>query len=228
MIGGKGAAKDEVLDLVTLTFELNRPADRALRESGISKPPKGVKITRDSTAAYRVEGTDSDDALVPNRGPAKYDLALEALKSQLKTFDSVPLAVELAEGLGAAKQGSGIAEGIVPRVREELIPALAEGDQASVTELANQMDAAFNDPSATADPPDVIEILRPFLPRLIYFDDTVDFVKDSISYAEVKADPSQHRTMINLATVANVDLLNEAEKDGHVRQRDSRLRGNTL
>ena len=221
-------APAEKIDLVSLTFELNRDATKALLDAGIEGPPQKLRITRDSTGTYVIRDPDSQDPLVPTRGPYRYGLALEALASRLETFGDTASASEIAANLRASQPGSGIAEKMIPRIRGEVIPALAEGDQQQLNELTSAMDQGIADPSATADPRDLRETLEPFLPRLIYFDEQVDFVKDSITYAEVKADASQHRTMINLATVAGVDLVKEADEGAHARQLHSRRSQQTL
>ncbi len=67
-----------------------------------------------------------------------------------------------------------------------------------------------------------MKIINKYLPKLIYFDETVDFVEDSVTYAEIKTNPSRHRTMINLASLADVNLLEIAKEHPHNRQRKSR------
>ncbi len=47
-------------------------------------------------------------------------------------------------------------------------------------------------------------------------------LKTPVTYAEIKTNPSRHRTMINLASLADVNLLEIAEENPHNRQRKSR------
>ncbi len=63
----------------------------------------------------------------------------------------------------------------------------------------------------------LLDVIEPYLPALIYFDDTIEFIDDSIAYEEAASDPNKFRTMINLAKLANIDLLQMSRMSGHER-----------
>ncbi len=216
------------LDLVALTFETTKASRTALNEAGVGKPPVRVRITRDSEGDYRVEDADSRELVVPQRGQEKFDVSRDDLVNALRERTETPEALGIADELENAQLGSGIAEGLIPRIIETVIPVLDEPNQVSLRALVHELEVAIAEPGATTDPPSAIDVLDPFIPQILYFDETVDFVQDSVTYAEVTADPSRHRTMVNLATMAGVDLIAVSAETAHSRQRSSRRAEATL
>ncbi len=224
----EGADSGATLDLVALTFDVNAAAATALREAG-AKPPKQVRVICDSANHYRVEDPSSGEAVELTRGPTRFEVAKTALADRLKAHTSdTAMAATLADGLETAQPGSGVAENTVPKIREEVLPHLTAEGQLAVEELVGQLESAIANPGEEVAPKDAIGVIDPFLPALIYFDEQVDFVQDSITYAEVSADATLHRTMINLATIAGIDLINIAGETAHKRQQYSREAQTTL
>jgi predicted ATP-dependent endonuclease of OLD family len=223
-----GADKTVVLDLVAATFRLNEAAAGALRASGVAKPPPEVRVTRNTQGEYRLDDPATGEELVATKGPLKFDVAKQTLAELLRGHTSVSVAAGLAASLEKALPGSGIAESTIERARTEVTPSLEAAEQQALEAAMVALEAEIATPGAEADPPDALEILDPYFPKVIYYDELVDFVQDSVSYAEVTADPGRHRTMINLATIADVPLLEIANADAHTRQRHSHTAQKTL
>jgi predicted ATPase len=222
------ADKSSVLDLVAATFKLNEPAAGALRAAGVAKPPATVRVTRNTQGEYRLDDPATGDELVTTKGPLKFDVAKQAVVDLLEAYTTVPVAAGLAASLAKALVGSGIAETTIQRARSEVAPSLPAEDQPALEAALAQLEVEVANPGTEADPLAAAEILDPYFPQLTYYDELVDFVQDSISYAEVTADPSRHRTMINLATIAGVPLLEIANADAHTRQQHSHKAQKTL
>ncbi len=215
----EGADPAGTLDLVALTFDVNDAAQTALGEAG-AKAPKQVRVIRNSANEYRVEDPSSGEAIEATRGPTRFEVSKDAVVENLKTHDEPAIAATLADALETAQPSSGIAENMIPTIREDVLPHLNTAEDQTVLEgLVGELESAIASPGEEVGPKETFDVIKAFLPALIYFDEQVDFVQDSITYAEVQADATNHRTMVNLATVAGVDLVKIADQDGHRRQR---------
>lgn len=224
----EGADAQTTLDLVALTLDVNDAAAAALREAG-AKAPKQVRVICNSDNQYRVEDPASGEAIEPTRGPTLFETAKSAVVKRLKTHAAeLAMAATLADGLETAQPGSGVAESTIAKIREEVLPHVTAEDQPALEELVGQLESTLANPAEEDAPGDAIDVLDRFFPDLIYFDEQVDFVQDSITYAEVNADATHHRTMINLATIAGIDLPNIAGETPHKRQQYSRKAEATL
>lgn len=225
----EGANTGETLDLVRITFDVPKEVATELRNEGIVDVPSTIRVTRDSNGEYTAaDATDPTKILAANREFRHYDNARAALVARLRELGDYPLATDLANELEAAEPDSGVAQSVVQRVRDETLPHVPGEQHESVHQLTAALEASIANPIERVSTEDVFEVLEPFVPRVIYFDDQVDFVQDSVTYAEVSADPSRHRTMINLAEVAGVDLIEVASLDPHRRQLQSRTAEHTL
>lgn len=223
------AGAQATLDLVAVTFDLNAPAATALREAGIAKVPKQVRVLCDSTNHYRIEDPLTGTELETTRGRGRYEVARDALIESLNLYESDALmAGTLAKGIRTAQPGSGVAEDAIPKIRADVLPHLTAVDQAVVEELVAELEGAMASPTDEMAPTPAIDVVTPYLPDLIYFDERVDFVQDAITYAEVTANPKANRTMINLANIAGVPLEDIATAGPHKRQQYSRESQQTL
>ena len=223
-----GADALATLDLVALTFEVNDAAAGALRVAG-AKDPKRIRLVANTASECRVEDPESGDPVEPSRGPTRFDGAKTALISNLEgRGDDGTVALALAGELGNAKPGSGIAASTISKIRDSLIPHLAADEQTTLEGLVVAMEQALSDPGEELEPESAIDVIRPFIPKLIYFDERVDFVQDAIKYEEVSADPGAHRTMINLASLAGIDLVRISGETPHKRLQLSQQAQKTL
>lgn len=228
-----GADPDVTLDLVALTFELTPPAAAVLHDAGVQVTDQ-IRIIRDSVGARRAEVPSTghlierDEQVLEPVDTTLLDAAKEAAAQYLRTHASaVPATAPLVDELLAAVPGTGTIEGAVQRLLTEVMPLVGPVEQGPLGELLTNVVAAATPPPKPP-PLDIYGLLRPYLPVLIYFDESVDFVRDAITYAEVAVDPAPHRTMINLATLAGIDLVQVATLTPHARQQASRVAEQTL
>jgi hypothetical protein len=224
----EGADASATLDLGALTFDVNDAAASALRAAA-AKAPKRVRVITNTASECRVEDAASGDLVEPSKGPTRFEAAKSSLLANLEDHgDEFTTAATLADELSGAQPGSGIAETTITKIRDTLMPDLSAEDQSTLEGLVAEMEQAVADPGQELEPEDAIDVIRPFLPELIYFDERVDFVQDSIKYEEVTADPDAHRTMINLATLAGINLERIAGEAPHKRQQYSQQAQTTL
>lgn len=194
----EGAERETVLDLVALTFRVNSASSNALRKAGIGKPPDTITIIRSSDGEYR--------------------LCSSNMKNKLLTAD--PLGLPQKTLPGQSEQTKPVDN--TSKSPLQIAPFTQSVSWLSLLKSIGEASFTLTNPSVATGPPIAFEVVEPYLPELIYFDERVDFVQDSITYAEVKADPTRHRTMINLATIAGIDLVEVANANAHMRQQYSR------
>jgi energy-coupling factor transporter ATP-binding protein EcfA2 len=221
------ADPDAVLDVVSLTFSLTQPARVALQKEGM-KPSDTVRITKNTDGQYRVENATSSALLEPSAGEPLFERRRRELEGFIREHGSLaPSQQGTLDELQALDPGSGLLPSFAINVRSNVIPHLPPDVQGQANQLLEELEQAAQN-GASTQLSRAYEVLEPHLPRLIYFDDTVDFIEDSVTYAEVAGDPQRHRTMINLASVAGIDLEGLAQQEPHDRQRQSRHVSETL
>jgi hypothetical protein len=87
-------------------------------------------------------------------------------------------------------------------IRGHVLAELTSEDQAPITALLDAFVAAAA--AAEEATETTTALILEALPKLIYFGDEVEGVPDRAVYAEITADPTAHRTIINLGSLAGI------------------------
>ena len=215
------------LDLVSLTFKVPRDVATHLRNQGAKKVPSTIRIIRSSDSKYRVEGADGEAVLEFNLDISPFDEPRQALLTWLQQWPDAARDQAAIDQLDDLQVGDPKPSAILDAIYSPLAPHLPA---ASIEEWNTQRSAiekGYN--LVSRKPKNELDLLAPYIPALIYFDDQIDFVRDDISYQEVVDSPENAKTMINLAKLAdNIDLLEVARSPLHVRQKLSRTAETTL
>jgi hypothetical protein len=214
-----GTLAGEPVPIATLKFavpqavreELKAAGLPALREVAIIRRSDGTRIVADSGTEQTVEPSDVVE---------EFDRVRDALVQRLrKPAMAEPHATHRDEALELLEEaewgGDAVHASVSGLLRDNVYPVLDGATQSEVDDLLRQFSEAEN----AERPPSAYELLRPYLPVIVYFDDRVDHLRDLVRYDEVaSAEGSEFRTMENLAQLAGVDLRKVASSDPHKRQ----------
>jgi len=214
-----GADKKEVLDLVSLTFEVPTSLALKLRSSEASKFPDRVRITRRSDSSYRVENAHDGLAIDRNQVsqlPEDYRENLQGLVELLSPYRTQPEVKIVyddlknsAEGLRLSQESGQLLQDDFPnRFPGEMYSKIASAIASLTSRPVNVVPV-----SKAVD----FQLVEPLIPRIMYFDETVEYLEDSVTYDVAASDPVKHRTMINLAKIAGFDLLSVKGSPSHDR-----------
>ena len=204
------ADKAAMLDLVSLTFDVPQSLALKLRSSGASKFPDKIRITRCSDSSYRVE--NAHDGLPIERVevfhiPDEFTQNLQGLIEYLKPYKTQPEVAVVFDDLQNSNNGLLLSQDS-QRIIKDVFPTRFN------TEMLTHITATFaslaTQPVIPAPVLSTVDFdsIKFLVPRIAYFDETTEFLEDSITYDLATSDPAQHRTMINLARLAGFDLLN--------------------
>ena len=218
------ADKETVLDLVSLTFEVPQFLALKLRSSGASKFPDRITITRCSDSSYRVENAHDGlpiERLEVHELPEDYTKNLDALVEYLRPYRTQPeVGVVIndlknsAGGLQLSEEGRQSLEVEFPaRFNSEMYLHICQ----ALSSLTSQSVGEIPVPTRVE-----FDWLQPLVPKIVYFDEMIDYLEDSVTYDRADSDPIQHRTMINLAKLAGFDLLDVKGRASH----DRLMKGN--
>lgn len=220
-----GAASDEPLDIVALTFAGSKEVNALLAEAGLA-PVDKIRIVRSSDGTYRFED-ESGTRLVDLS--ESFDTVISARQRLAELLPGLAL---LPQVEGNRQQALALVGELNPRdaesanqlavyIRDSLVPVVSDGNESElaglVSGLLDHASAAEADAGAT-----LLAKLSPLVPEMVFFDDQIDQLLDHVTYAEAAADPTRHQTMVNLAALVDEDLLTMAEREPRDLQRLSR------
>lgn len=213
-----------ILDLVALTFRIPKGISAEITKAGFDTPPDEIRIIRDTNGTYRIENASSGDVLDPTDSEPEDDAYLEARNELLQLLEPYRVHEEVTVVVDAVQshsEGTPLSPNLETYISTELSKLFSNEVLETVRKLFERF-ASAAEGSLTRTKP-LFDGIDSYLPKLIYFDDAIEFIDDSVTYAEAESDHQKFQTMINLAKLANIDLLHVSEKAGHPRL----LAGNT-
>ncbi len=222
-----GADQKGRLDLVALTFTVNGAARDAMLGSGV-EPPERVRIVRDTAGSCRVEDPVTGVVIEPGDGETPFQKARRELHTFLLRRGNPDQDLQRITGLlDGSGPGSGLAPSLAASIRGDVIPQLPADARTEAEALTAQFEMLEAVPGDRVVAP-LIELLGPYIPQIVYFEETVDYIEDDVGYAELSGDQRRYRTMLNLGRVGGIDLLEALSLPGHERQLQGLAAGKTL
>ncbi len=175
----EGAKTDVKLDLVALTFETNKELLFELRNEGILKSIKLITITRRTDNSYEITEKDTGDLIQSTKTELVLDLKKQALLKQIKANSSIPELVVFTSDLEKNLYGEGEFQQLINSIRAIALQLTAVEIKDSIEAALSAVEKALLTPLDHTEPESLMKIINKYLPKLIYFDETVDFVEDS-------------------------------------------------
>jgi predicted ATP-dependent endonuclease of OLD family len=220
-----GAARGGAVPVVALTFELSEKAKTALGD-GRFRVPARVIIRKNSDATFEVLDGNSgaslaEDVLAVRK--QQFDQARSSLLNLLRGYSFSSEEQRLAgDEVSKLLQDAKPDDYRASQVAAILNPLVVDNPGTIGTQLGSALQRLVDaEQSALGTDVDPLPALRAFLPRLLYFDGSVDLLPDVAEYAAVQADPEANRQVLNLARLVGFDLL-QIVQDRHRRQLESR------